>query len=193
MVRFNLEDYATVEERLVKFWQDHPDGAVITELIKHEGDTVIFKASIYFERGGQCVATGYAEEIRDASPVNKTSFVENAETSAIGRGLANCNYSMKRRASREEMMKVQRMSSTPQAVVGSKAAVPAPKVSTPEPQDDGTLSEDQVSQFFIACATKKIDPKSVAEKAGNIDLENIKASDLARLRVAFKELQKSNG
>ena len=176
MPRFNLEDYATVEERLVKFWEDHPEGAVITELIKHEGDTVIFKASIYFERGGQCVATGYAEEIRDASPVNKTSFVENAETSAIGRGLANCNYSMKRRASREEMMKVQRMT-------------PAPQVSKPEPQEDGVLSGDQVSQFFIACATKKIDPKDVAAKAGNIDLDNIKASDLARLRVAFKELQ----
>lgn len=189
MARFNLEDYATVEERLVKFWQDHPEGAVITELIKHEGDTVIFKASIYFERGGQCVATGYAEEIRDASPVNKTSFVENAETSAIGRGLANCNYSMKRRASREEMMKVQRMSSTPQAVAGSKAVPPSPQVSAPEVNE--TLSEDQVSQFFIACATKKIDPKAVANLAGVQDLDNIKATDLARLRVAFKELQNS--
>jgi hypothetical protein len=56
-------------------------------------------------------------------------------------------------------------------------------------QEDGKLSEDQVTQFFIACATKKIDPKAVAEKAGNVDLDNITMSDLARLRVAFKELQ----
>lgn len=63
-----------------------------------------------------------------------------------------------------------------------------PKVQT---ESDGTLSSDQVSQFFIACATKKIDPKKVASLAGVQDLDNIKATDLARLRVAFKELQNS--
>jgi hypothetical protein len=77
-----------------------------------------------------------------------------------------------------------------------KAAKPAPKAPAPEvPQveqeTDGTLSSDQVSQFFIACATKKIDPKKVASLAGVQDLDNIKATDLARLRVAFKELQNS--
>lgn len=107
-MRFDLSQYATVEERLEKFWNDHPEGAVITEIAHQEGDRVIFKAYIYFERGGELVATGYAEEIRDASPVNRTSFVENAETSAIGRGLANANYAMKKRPSREEMEKAQR-------------------------------------------------------------------------------------
>lgn len=88
-------------------------------------------------------------------------------------------------------------SSAPQAVVGSKAAVPAPKTPSQfdepkvETESDGTLSSDQVSQFFIACATKKIDPKKVASLAGVQDLDNIKATDLARLRVAFKELQNS--
>jgi hypothetical protein len=180
MARFNLEEYATVEERLSKFWQEHPEGAVHTELVKHEGDVCIFKAYVWFERGEELVATGFAEEIRDASPVNKTSFVENAETSAIGRALANANYAMKKRPSREEMVKAQRGQQAP--------AKPAPSV--PQ-QEDGKLSEDQVSQFFIACATKKVDPKAVAERAGNIDLDNITVADLARLRVAFKELQAS--
>lgn len=107
-MRFDLSQYATVEERLAKFWEEHPNGAVITEIAHREGDTIIFKAYIYFERGSDLVATGYAEEVKDASPVNKTSFVENAETSAIGRGLANANYAMKKRASREEMEKVNR-------------------------------------------------------------------------------------
>ena len=76
-------------------------------------------------------------------------------------------------------------------VAGSRAATrPAPKPEVPV-QEDGKLSEDQVSQFFIACATKKVDPKAVAERAGNIDLDNITVADLARLRVAFKELQAS--
>jgi hypothetical protein len=116
-MRFDLSQYATVEERLSKFWEDHPDGAIITEIAYREGDTIIFKAYIYFERGGELVATGYAEEVKDASPVNKTSYVENAETSAIGRGLSNCNYAMKKRPSREEMEKVARRNTAPQGSV----------------------------------------------------------------------------
>lgn len=71
------------------------------------------------------------------------------------------------------------------------AKAPAPEVPQVEQETDGTLSSDQISQFFIACATKKIDPKKVASLAGVQDLDNIKATDLARLRVAFKELQNS--
>jgi hypothetical protein len=119
-MRFDLSSYATVEERLEKFWHDHPDGAIHTEIAHREGNAVIFKASVFFERGGELVATGFAEEIRDASPVNKTSFVENAETSAIGRALANCNYQMKKRASRQEMEKVQRQTEQPVATASGE-------------------------------------------------------------------------
>ena len=116
-MKFDLSQYATVEERLTQFWSDHPDGAVITEIAHREDNIIVFKAYIYFERGGDLVSTGFAEEVRDASPVNRTSFVENAETSAIGRGLANANYAMKKRPSREEMQKAQRTTTTTTNVV----------------------------------------------------------------------------
>lgn len=121
-MKFDLSQYATVEERLQKFWEDHPEGAVVTEIAHREGDAVIFKASVYFERGGCLVATGFAEEIRDASPVNRTSFIENAETSAIGRALANCNYQMKKRPSRQEMEKANRRNAPAESTVGSASA-----------------------------------------------------------------------
>ena len=116
-MKFDLSQYATVEERLTQFWSDHPDGAIITEIAHREENIIVFKAYIYFERGGDLVSTGFAEEVRDASPVNRTSFVENAETSAIGRGLANANYAMKKRPSREEMQKAQRATTTTTNVV----------------------------------------------------------------------------
>jgi hypothetical protein len=116
-MKFDLSQYATVEERLTQFWSDHPDGAVITEIAHREENIIVFKAYIYFERGGDLVSTGFAEEVRDASPVNRTSFVENAETSSIGRGLANANYAMKKRPSREEMQKAQRMTTSTTNVV----------------------------------------------------------------------------
>lgn len=110
---FDLANYETVEERLARFWTDHPAGRIYTELVVQDGDQVIFKAAVYFDAADPIPrATGYAEELRGSSPVNKTSFIENAESSAIGRALANCGYSKRgARPSRTEMEKVARMTS----------------------------------------------------------------------------------
>jgi hypothetical protein len=110
MAHFNLENYETVEDRLVKFWEQHSDGRILTSIHYYDDTRILVKAEIYFNReDDRPVATGYAEELRGASPVNRTSHAENAETSAIGRGLANCGYAAKgSRPSREEMEKVQR-------------------------------------------------------------------------------------
>jgi hypothetical protein len=110
MAHFNLENYETVEDRLVKFWEQHSDGRILTSIHYYDDTRILVKAEIYFNReDDRPVATGYAEELRGASPVNRTSHAENAETSAIGRGLANCGYATKgSRPSREEMEKVQR-------------------------------------------------------------------------------------
>jgi hypothetical protein len=105
---FNLEDYETVEERLVKFWKEHPDGRISTEVVEHTLQRFIVKASIYrTEVDGQAWTTGYAEETVSTRGVNSTSALENCETSAIGRALANAGYITKgKRPSREEMAKV---------------------------------------------------------------------------------------
>ena len=112
MAHFNLDNYETVEDRLVKFWHDHPDGRIATmmEDITADKSMVVFRCDVYFHADDhKAKASGYAEETRNSSPVNKTSFVENCETSAIGRALANCGYAAKgSRPSREEMEKVQR-------------------------------------------------------------------------------------
>jgi hypothetical protein len=115
MASFNLDNYETVEDRLVKFWNEHKDGRILTSIHYYDDNRILVRAEIYFNREDERpVATGYAEELRGASPVNRTSHAENAETSAIGRGLANCGYAAKgSRPSREEMEKVQRMGSTP--------------------------------------------------------------------------------
>ena len=105
---FNLEDYETVEERLTKFWKEHPDGRIDTNLVEHTLQRFIIKASIYrTEVDAQPWTTGYAEETVSTRGVNSTSALENCETSAIGRALANAGYATKgKRPSREEMNKV---------------------------------------------------------------------------------------
>jgi hypothetical protein len=105
---FNLEDYETVEERLVKFWKDHPDGQIHTKLLEQTVSRFIVEASIYrTEADSRPWTTGLAEETVQGRGVNATSALENCETSAIGRALANAGYATKgKRASREEMSKV---------------------------------------------------------------------------------------
>ena len=111
----SIEDYEPVASRLARFWEKHPEGRVITKLLTFEGDRVIVQADIYVDReDDRPVATDFAEEIRGSNNVNKTSHVENACTSAIGRALADCDFASStdwtKRPSREEMSKVERMS-----------------------------------------------------------------------------------
>jgi len=105
---FNLDDYETVEERLVKFWKEHPDGQIHTKLVSSSSAQYIVEASIYrTEADPRPWTTGLAEETVQGRGVNATSALENCETSAIGRALANAGYATKgKRASREEMTKV---------------------------------------------------------------------------------------
>jgi hypothetical protein len=105
---FNLADYETVEVRLEKFIKDYADFRIATELEVVEKDRYIVKAYL-FKTSSDSVAwaTGYAEEKITDRGVNSTSALENCETSAIGRALANAGYAAKgKRPSREEMSKV---------------------------------------------------------------------------------------
>jgi CBS domain-containing protein len=105
---FNLEDYETVEERLIKYWKEHPDGQIHTRLLDQSSGRFIVEASIFrTEADSRPWTTGLAEETVQGRGVNATSALENCETSAIGRALANAGYATKgKRASREEMSKV---------------------------------------------------------------------------------------
>ena len=105
---FNLADYETVEVRLEKFIKDYPDFRISTELEVCEKDRYIVKAYLFKDsQQNTALSTGLAEEKVTDRGVNQTSALENCETSAIGRALANAGYAAKgKRPSREEMNKV---------------------------------------------------------------------------------------
>jgi len=84
-VNIKGKEYVEVNQRIAHFRETQPDGSIITELVSNENGVCIFKANVIVE--GNVRATGYAYEKEGSTFINKTSYIENCETSAIGRAL----------------------------------------------------------------------------------------------------------
>jgi hypothetical protein len=107
------DEYDQVEDRLKKFWKDNPNGRIDTKIIHVSEDfnNAIHKCEVYKDIADEFpVATGIAQDQHGPVGANKTSWIENGETSAIGRALANWIYAAKKRPSVTEMQKVENLS-----------------------------------------------------------------------------------
>lgn len=100
-----LKDYVEVNVRISKFWEKYPNGRISTELLSWENGVVIVKAFAFRDIADEVPsATGYAYEREDSSYINKTSALENCETSAVGRCLGILGFEIKKSvASKEEV------------------------------------------------------------------------------------------
>jgi hypothetical protein len=131
---FNLDDYEPVASRIKRFWEEHPLGAIHTELIFDDGHRCVVKATVYFDSTAQPVSSDYAEEIQTERGVNSTSRIENCSTSAQGRALAAAGFlpsDWTKKPSREEMAKVQRSSNGPAYERGTDPRMPSVTITQP--------------------------------------------------------------
>lgn len=178
---FNLDDYETVEERLIKYWKDNPEGRIFTRLIDHTSNRFIVEAAIYRNSADNAPwATGLAEETVQGRGVNSTSALENCETSAIGRALANAGYATKgKRASREEMAKVQAKVEVENIVKETKeklkqssgAYVPVPAADDPwkiVPTQQGQTLGEAVEVLGEMMGAQLVQPKMIQCKHGDM-------------------------
>lgn len=85
----DTKDYVDVAQRVKAFRRLYPQGFIKTEFVRLEGGFCVMRATAGFYDGGTAVviSTGTAQESQDANMINKTSYIENCETSAIGRAL----------------------------------------------------------------------------------------------------------
>ena len=176
MGNFNLENYETVDSRIKKFYVKYPDGRILTELLPSANiNTAVFKAFIYNK--DVLLSTGHAFEIAGQGYVNKTCHLENAETSAIGRGLANIGLNGDLRPSREEMQK-------------------ADKPSLPEKPEQKANPLNLVYQTMEVC---DVDKERIAKHARNlfgrkfIASENVKELNLTDIKKLCDDVKLSCG
>ena len=165
---FNLDDYEPVQSRFARFidWSNEQEHfyAVVSEMLSAPGAEIcVFKTSILCD--GVVIATGHAEEVRGQGNVNRTSHVENCETSSLGRCLSNfpvhnfAGSDYTKRPSREEMSKVQRQTTSngPAVERGTDPRMPSVTVTQPA----GLATEKQV--YFAGSFYKK-DKREVPSK-----------------------------
>lgn len=85
------KEYAEVNQRIKAFRMVHPNGTITTDIVNIENGIVLMKASITDDEG-RLIGTGYAYEKEKSSFINQTSYIENCETSAVGRALGMCGF-----------------------------------------------------------------------------------------------------
>jgi hypothetical protein len=201
MSKFNLDNYETVKERKARFRESHADGRITAKIINSESvtDFALFEARIYKDASDQerdlPLGVGYAMELRDKEKsvsnygkeyesVNYTSWTENAEESAVGRALDNAGYASNKAPSREEMAKVDRMSSTiakvpqnepqkPTEASPNKVQEGIAKLRTEVPSSARLATEAQVKAVWAISKNKGMTEETVHEMYGVQSLKEL--------------------
>lgn len=197
--RFDPKSYLEVKDRLPLYWGQHPDGRIETEIVMISEDwaRVIVRASVFRHRDdAHPAATGLAEETQtpNGGGANRFSHIENCETSAIGRALANYRYQGgMQRPSREEMEKGERREEAEQARrAPASAPVARDQDAAPAPRPEVVLSAD-AAWFRTRFEERTITPRDANEYATELAGERVRLSalspeDLAAARAHFAAL-----
>lgn len=132
-MRYNLDDYVTVHERIEKFYAKYPQGRITTAILEHNAETgfILMRSEVFREADDALpAATGHAYEVKSGGHVQQGSYVEVCETSSVGRALALLGFEVRRgAASREEVDKAARRPAAkpaPQPAASAPPEQPAP-------------------------------------------------------------------
>lgn len=139
VVNIHGREYQTVALRVANFREAHPEHSLLTEVLHRDSECVLMKASI-IDPAGRVISTGHSEEYRDSSSINKTSALENSETSAIGRALAAFGMGGTEFASADEVAR---------AVSGQKQFPSTVKTAMVEISDEAMATLNVMAQALI--------------------------------------------
>ena len=149
------KEYAEVNQRVKAFRMLYPNGAITTDIVSLNDGIVVIKATIRDEEG-KTLATGYAYEKENSTFINKTSFIENCETSAVGRALGMCGIGIDVSiASYEEVAN---------AIENQKKE--APNKSTTKGASTSNYTDDYRKKLIEYCQSQKVDMKEIAKAYG---------------------------
>jgi hypothetical protein len=170
IVSIHGKDYATVAFRLQCFRELHPNGHIITTLESDDGTTIVMKCLIYFSEYEMPVASGWAEEVRGSSNINKTSALENCETSAVGRALGFVGFgSAESIASADEVaIAIER-----QKTEAAEARATLDKMAKRSEAKATKKQRESIEQFLDECTDGDLKLKAILDWAGIDNLSEL--------------------
>ena len=180
------KDYAQVNERIKAFRMVHPLGLIKTDIVSLENGVVTMKAIAMTEKG-QLLGTGYAQEKENSSFINKTSFIENCETSAIGRALGICGFGIDTSVcSAEELQNAIANQDKPQKAEKKQE-------DTPEDTADAVLDMQSAMNILSDAGVnprdeKVIDTVKKYAKVSTIDRGKLSNAELERVAKVYIQL-----
>lgn len=170
------KEYAEVNQRIKAFRMVYPTGQIVTDMISNENGVCIIKATIC-DGEGNTLGTGTAYEKENSTFINKTSYIENCETSAVGRALGMCGFGIDVSvASYEEVAN---------AIENQNKAVK-------DTQDDAKERTELIKKVTQLCVKLNINPKEYCEEHNRTyDIGNAKLlkemADALEKKVAAKK------
>ena len=172
------KDYAPVNQRIKAFRMVCPDGTITTDIVELTEDRVLMKATV-LDENGRVLATGYAEEIKTkGNYINATSYIENCETSAVGRALGFMGLGVDTSVCSAEEL-TQAVST--QEYLKDKEKTAAPK--KPE-----KISQQQLKTLADKLAEKKLDYQVIL---GAYSLKQLKDMDTVQYESCMRRLEKT--
>lgn len=190
------KDYAEVNQRIKAFRMLFPMGTIKTSLISDDGNRCVMVAEVYDEEDG-LLGTGTAFEKADSSFINKTSYIENCETSAVGRALAMCGIGIDVSiASAEEVNNAIANQGDANGTISKKEQVATPKAapkaqSKPaEPSAPGTdekISVAQYGQLVELAQTKGVEISAICQRYGIEALNQLPAASFGKVVNALNK------
>lgn len=170
------KEYAEVNQRVKAFRMVYPEGSIETYMLSNENGVCIFKAEVF--NGDTLIATGHAYEKEGSSFINKTSYIENAETSALGRALGIAGFGIDTSICSAEELKNAKLNQSKEEV--EKLMIDAEK--TP-------ISDSHVK--ILREKAKKLDVSTVmiAEKYGHSDIGDLNEAEYGRAMNALATMK----
>ena len=190
---FNPDEYALVAERIALFYERYPSGRIIPRLHSVTREAVVFEARVFRNDSDmQPAAVGWAREFEGDGDINEVACLENTETSAIGRALANLGFAAsKRRPSYEEMMKAdrarRRLAARQQAAPEARSIPTIIPRASPNPvlQAKANTAMDLVRRLRIA-ERLGLDSERADSLVARVSEAGVKERDLARADGALQ-------
>jgi hypothetical protein len=198
-----IQDYITVAERIEKFYERYPEGRIITHIIEHDAERgfILLRAEVYRNADDALPAsTGHAYELKSEGYIQRTSYIEVGETSAVGRALAMAGFEVRRGiASREEMeksAKVSREIAAPREQVKAPAPASAPQSNAAERTEkaakpDQPATDDQKQEILgllesLQPGDRRAQRRVLVEMTGKDSRDDLTQQESANLILKLK-------